>query len=195
MIDSAASKGEQTKQRMVEAAAALIEAQGYHATGLNQLIAASGAPRGSLYYHFPGGKEALAAAAIRWRAGELETSLRAALEAAPDTQAAMRLVIEALTTRLEGSQWTKGCPVATVALEVSDQEPTLREACREAYAAWQARLAEALIAEGVQPERADTCAEFMIEALEGALLFARLQRRRDPLDRLRDALPALLAHR
>ena len=67
------SKGERTRKKLVDTTAALLRCQGYHATGLSQIVAESGAPRGSLYFYFPGGKDDLAIAAIAassdaWRA-------------------------------------------------------------------------------------------------------------------------------
>jgi TetR/AcrR family transcriptional repressor of lmrAB and yxaGH operons len=190
------SKGEATRQRMIEAAASLIEDQGYHATGLNQILERSQTPRGSLYFHFPGGKEALCAAAITWRAAELEATLTHALDQAPSAQAAMLFIIDSLASRLQASAWTKGCPVATVALEASDEVPALRDAAAHAYASWQAHIAARLVRDGQPHDLAAQQAELMLAALEGALLLARVQQRRDPLDRLANMVPLLLvSHR
>ena len=60
-----ATKGERTRARLTAATAALLQKQGYHATGLAEIVATAGAPRGSVYFYFPGGKEALACAAIQ----------------------------------------------------------------------------------------------------------------------------------
>jgi TetR/AcrR family transcriptional regulator, lmrAB and yxaGH operons repressor len=186
------SKGEATRQRMIEACAALIEHQGYHATGLNQILRESQTPRGSLYFHFPGGKEELGAAAIAWRAADIEALLASALDHSPSAQSAMIRIISAMADRLQASDWTKGCPVATVALEASDEVPALQQAAAQAYARWQTLLAARLIADGHPEPMATQQAELAIAAMEGALLLARVQRSRAPLDRLASHVPLLL---
>ena len=58
------------RQRMIKSTARLFRRQGFHGTGLQQVLEASGAPRGSLYFHFPGGKEEIGETALTI-AGEL----------------------------------------------------------------------------------------------------------------------------
>ena len=57
-------RGDETRTKLVEAAATLFEERGYHAAGVKAILERAGAPRGSFYFHFPGGKEELAIAAI-----------------------------------------------------------------------------------------------------------------------------------
>ena len=146
---AATERGAATRQRLIAATAELIEAGGYRATGLLQVVARSGAPRGSLYFHFPGGKEELAAQAVAASAGALSQLIARELESDAPTAVAVAGLIDALADRLEGSGWSHGCPVATVALEVSADEPTLGAACRDAYVDWQALLAERLVRDGL----------------------------------------------
>jgi TetR/AcrR family transcriptional regulator, lmrAB and yxaGH operons repressor len=101
-------------------------------------------------------------------------------------------IISAMADRLQASDWTKGCPVATVALEASDEVPALQQAAAQAYARWQALLAARLIADGHPEPMATQQAELAIAAMEGALLLARVQRSRAPLDRLASHVPLLL---
>ncbi|NBC28744.1 MAG: TetR family transcriptional regulator, partial [Spirochaetes bacterium] len=72
--------GQHPKERFLEATARLLERQGYQSTGLNQVVRESGAPKGSLYYYFPGGKEELVADAVRHAAAPVTDRIRAAMD-------------------------------------------------------------------------------------------------------------------
>src|SRR5437773_2171867 len=132
------TKGEQTRKKLVDATADLMRRQGYHATGLAQIVEESGAPRGSLYFYFPGGKDELAiaaleAASVTWRARIDEVVARA-----PDPGAAVEAVCHLLADDLAASDFQHGCPVAAVALEATS-EP-VRAAIVAHYQAWRAAI-------------------------------------------------------
>src|SRR5687768_228214 len=118
-----------TRERFIDAASALLWRQGYGATGVKQLVDAAGAPFGSLYHHFPGGKEELAAAAIR-RSGDHYAAIVAdALGPAGDVVAAVANAFAEAGETLRRTGFADACPVATVALEVSSTSEPVREAC------------------------------------------------------------------
>lgn len=100
MTAAAPRKGERTRARLTEAAAALLRRQGYHATGLAEIVATAGAPRGSLYFHFPGGKEELVCAALADAGAAWRARLEAVIEAAPDVGAAVTAACELLAAEL-----------------------------------------------------------------------------------------------
>src|ERR1700759_124656 len=109
----------ETKERIIDASAELLRRQGYASTGVKQIVRAAKAPLGSLYHHFPGGKEELGAAAIR-RSGSLyELLIPAVFDPAPDLVSAVRLFFEGAAAHLEDSEYEDACPIATVALEES----------------------------------------------------------------------------
>ncbi|MEV4222544.1 MULTISPECIES: TetR/AcrR family transcriptional regulator [unclassified Nonomuraea] len=172
-------KGAETRLRILEATQELVEAGGYANAGLNQVIAASGAPRGSLYFHFPEGKDQLVGESIR-RAG-------AAIGSAFD-DLAVDEVLRLLGDRLEESGWRKGCPVATVALEMAAASDPLQQACSEVYTSWEAALRTRLAG---RPD-ADDLAVTVLALIEGALLLAKAHRSREPLDRVAAVLAGLL---
>lgn len=183
-------KGTQTRVRMLGAAQGLIESGGYHGAGLNQVLAASGAPRGSLYFHFPSGKDQLVAEALERAGQEISALVRDLADAGPDTAAVVGSLLDVLADRLETSGWSKGCPVATVALEVSASNETLRQVCAEVYRSWESTLEGRLAADG-HPAPQDT-ATAILALVEGALLLARVQRSREPFARVARAVAALL---
>lgn len=169
-----------TRRRMVTSAAELFRAQGYHATGLNQLVNAGGAPKGSLYFHFPGGKEQLAAEAIAHSAEHTAALLRDLLGSAPDGATAITRVVEALGRNLADTGYRCGCPIATVALDAGGSEP-IRQACTDGYTSWHAVITTYLTGQGVDAARAATLSTIALSAIEGALLLAKTQHDLAPL--------------
>src|ERR1700722_19697792 len=101
------------RERILETTATLLRRQGYHATGLNQIIDESQAPKGSLYHYFPGGKEELAAEAVQQAAIHNSGRVAMAVEAAGDTKGALRLVANAILEKLKESNFQEACPIST----------------------------------------------------------------------------------
>jgi TetR/AcrR family transcriptional repressor of lmrAB and yxaGH operons len=169
---------------MVRTAAELFRAQGYHATGVNQVLTEGGAPKGSLYFHFPGGKEQLAVEAVALAGNDLRDSLTAVLTAEPDPVKALAQALELLGAQLLASDFRSGCPIATVALDAAADSEPIRVACEEAYASWQSVIAAHLGDEDL--------ATVVLAAIEGALLLARTRRSLTPLHTVGARLGALL---
>ncbi|AKH83668.1 TetR family transcriptional regulator [Streptomyces sp. CNQ-509] len=187
-----AVKGAQTRARLVEAARTLVEARGYHGTGLNDVIAAGSAPRGSLYHHFPGGKDQLTAEALTVSGREITIVFADLADSAPDTRSLMESALSLLADRMEEAAYAKGCPVATVALEVSARNDALRQVCAEIYDRWQRVLADRLIADGRSPADAEDLACSLLALTEGALILSRTRRSRAPMEQARRTARALL---
>jgi len=190
--DRKAVKGRETRRRLVTAALSVFHAQGYRGTGLSQLVAESGFPRGSLYFHFPRGKEELAVAAIALAKDEIGAGIDAAFAAATDPAGALRLIADVFARELEASNYARGCPVTTVALEAGDDTPDLQAICADSYEDWLARIAAHLRAAGFAANRATRLAGFSFSAIEGALILARARRSRAPLDDVATELSFLL---
>ena len=180
-----------TRQRMLESAADLFHTQGYHATGLNQLLSAGGAPKGSLYFHFPGGKEQLAAEALTISAARLHDLLRQQLHSAPDPASAVRAVVDALARELETSGFQRGCPIATVAMDAGTESEPIRTACAEGYSSWHTVIEEYLVTQGFPPAEAARLSIIALTSIEGALMLAKLDRDLAPLRTVGDHLHEL----
>ncbi|MGW3963034.1 TetR/AcrR family transcriptional regulator [Amycolatopsis sp. NPDC005003] len=181
-----------TRQRMLDTAADLFQTQGYHATGLTQLTTAGGAPKGSLYFHFPGGKEQLAAEAVRLSSERTGTLLEAVLADAPDPATGIDRAVDALAGFLTESDFQRGCPLATVALDAAGASEPIREACVDGYASWHELLRGYLAGQGLSEERADDLATIVLAAIEGGLLLARTRRDLAPLRAVATHLHATL---
>lgn len=181
------------RPQLVAAATALLRRQGYAATSVGDVLAASGATNGSLYHHFPGGKEDLARAAVDTVGGQIEAGLRHVLaEADGDLLGALRTWIDGLVAALEDDP-RNGCPVAPTAIEAAGISESLRESAAGAFGRWTAALEEALAAAGRPDADAAARARVLLAAIEGALLLDRTAQTTEHLRALRAALPALLA--
>lgn len=169
------AKGSQTRDRVVRTAATLFQKQGYHATGVNQVLTESGAPKGSLYFHFPGGKEQLACESVAFAGDQLAEGISAVVQAAPDARAAILRLAELLARNLEESGYSKGCPVATVALDAATESEPIRKTCDTTYTGWLDRLSAHLAERGVPDDRSEALAILVLSSLQGALLLARVR--------------------
>ncbi len=176
---------------MVRTAAELFRAQGYHATGLNQVLAEGNAPKGSLYFHFPGGKEQLAVESLQRAGEELCAAIAEAMRSGADPAEALEKVLALLGDHLVATDFREGCPVATVALDAAAQSEPIRAACAGVYDAWQDLVSGHLRAAGV--DDADGLATTVVAAVEGAILLARTRRDVTPLQTVGTHLRALLA--
>ncbi len=170
-----------SKDRMVEATAELLRRQGYHATGLNQIVREAKAPKGSLYFHFPGGKEQLAAAALSRSGGVMKDELTAVVAKHRDPAAAVAAVIDYFADHLESTSFQMGCPIATVALEAAATSDELQAVCSRHYTEWQQLIAAYLGAHQLPPDDADELATTVLAVFEGGLLLSRAHRDTAPL--------------
>ncbi|MDX1694463.1 MAG: TetR/AcrR family transcriptional regulator [Ketobacteraceae bacterium] len=182
------SKGEQTRARVLQTTLDLMERQGFHNTGLQQIIKESGTPKGSLYFHFPEGKDQIAALALAQGAAIIQGLIEQAFAASRSPRQAMDMVVKGLTVRLVESDFCKGCPVATVALEIGDQHPLVKQACEAAYSHWLTVIANGLKAFGMSAAKARKEATLLLSGLEGALILAKVQRDTAPLKQVADAM-------
>lgn len=186
-------KGDATRARMIDAASEAFEREGFSGAGLAGILEASGAPRGSLYFHFPGGKEELAVASIEASSTRLALELASVLVDARSPEAGLAAVVRHLADRLEESGFEKGCPISSIVASSSAAPTVVREGVADALVNLEARLADYLIAHGRTQADARARATVVLAAIEGALLLARVRRSRAPLARIEAAIPSLLA--
>jgi len=176
------------RQRMIDSASVLIAKRGPQATSFSEVLEKSGAPRGSLYHHFPGGKEELVLASVG-AAGERAIASLDALEGRPATEVAEGY-LGRWRALLEASGFTAGCAVA--AITVAGESAEQQELAAGVFRAWEARLGGLLAAGGVPAARAPELATALIAAGEGAVILARAARSFEPFDRTAAALLALV---
>ena len=179
-----------TRRRMVVTTSKLLQKQGFHGTGLNQILAGAEAPKGSMYFHFPGGKSQLAAEAIAASGEYLERVLKAR-EGASGLESIDAYLVE-VADWLERTEFREGCPIATTALEVGATTPEIGDACSAAFEQLISRLGAWLEHDGFDARTAHERATLTYAAIEGALTFAKAKRSRQPLDQLRSQLPRVI---
>lgn len=172
----------QHKDGLVQTAAKLFREQGYSATGLNEILKKSGAPKGSLYYYFPAGKEALGAAAVTL-AGKVVSTTLLQLRSRSSNSAEF---IEQYCTLLEGwmktSNFKSGCPIATTLLETCPASEVIQKAGREVFENWVRIISDVFLDEGLGSEEARSRAVLIIAALEGGLILARASSSIEPIN-------------
>ena len=177
-----------SRDQIIETTCSLLEAQGFHATGLNQIIKESGAPKGSLYYYFPGGKEELAAEALERTGRLLAARIRQGLSKPTDAAEAVRKFVLVIAKNAEASGFRTGGPLMTVALETATSSPRLNAACRKAYQQLQAAFADKLVLCGYPSARAAELATFINAAIEGGIILSRTMHSAEPLRRVAQEL-------
>ncbi|QCD55697.1 TetR/AcrR family transcriptional regulator [Streptomyces hawaiiensis] len=170
-----------TRDRIVIAAARLLQRQGYVGTGIKQIAKEAEATLGSVYHFFPGGKEAVAVAAIKYSDREFAAVLRDALNSEEAPGAAVEACAGQLAEGLRASDWTDGCPVTAAALETLGTDSEIQQACADALRSWEQIVTERLLRSGFQVRDAGELATTIISALEGAEVTAQVNRSEEPL--------------
>jgi TetR/AcrR family transcriptional regulator, lmrAB and yxaGH operons repressor len=186
------SKDLDSKGKTVAAAANLFRRRGYFGTALQDILAAAGSPRGSLYFHFPDGKEQIGEAALSLAGDANAKAIAQAAAASESAELFLLRLIRGMAAHLEKSGFTDGCPIATTALETAAQSEALRGAARDAFQKWEAEIRRGLERFGVDPDDAEPIASCVLSQLEGALLLARTYRSLEPMRRAERVLTLLL---
>ncbi len=180
----------ETKQRILDSSGELFRRQGYIGTGVKQIVEEAGAPFGSLYHFFPGGKEELGAETIRRSGAIYGLLLGEFIEPEVDLVEGVRAFFAGAAETLIETDYADACPIATVALEVSSSSETLREACADVFNAWIAGGVERFALEGMPRERARAMVIQMLSSLEGAFVLCRALRSVEPLELAGEAIAA-----
>lgn len=182
-----------TRDLIIEAACDLLENQGFHATGISQIVKESGAPKGSLYHYFPAGKDEIAATAIEHAGRTVADRISAGLASSDDPAAAVRCFVAFIADQVEASGYRSGGPLTTVAMETATTNERLNGACREAYSrlqgAFEAKLAQA----GFADEQSRQLAMFITASIEGGIILCRTYHSGDPLRLVAAQLGYLIA--
>jgi AcrR family transcriptional regulator len=171
-----------TKERILDSTAALFMRYGYTGTGLKQIVADANAPFGSLYHHFPGGKQELGVEVIQ-RSGAMYGDLvMGVFDAAPDLLTGVRDCFAGAASVLVATNYADACPIETVALEVASSNETLRIATAEVFESWIAGATTRFRAAGLADAKARELSIAFISLLEGAFILCRSSRTTEALE-------------
>jgi len=192
--------GSDTREKLVESARALFWEQGYHATGIAQIVSKAGVRSGSLYHFFPTKEDLLAAVLERYREQLGPWLLDPVFSRIDDPIERIFGLLDGYRQGLLLSEFRQGCPIGNLALELSSSHPSARELLRENFDGWRDGVKACLDeAAGRLPEETDTreLATFVLVTMEGAVMLARTYRSLEPYDaavsRLRDHIERLVA--
>ena len=180
-----------TRERMILSTALLVRERGARATSIDDVLQHSGAPRGSIYHHFPGGRDELLREALAYAGEHVGRRLEAA-STAEDPLAAFDTFLDGYRRQLLATEHRAGCPVVAIAIEAREDDPSLQDQAAAIFARWQEATAASFAAAGIAEGRARALATMAIAALEGALVLSRAERSIEPLETVRDQLRAML---
>jgi TetR/AcrR family transcriptional repressor of lmrAB and yxaGH operons len=170
----------------------LLENQGASATGLSEIIRQSGAPKGSLYYYFPAGKEEIVSAAVLYAGRQVAERIRAQLAGELAPGPAVQAFIETIAQHVEASLFRAGGPLTTVAAETATTSPRINQACRQAYSLLKDAFQEKLVQSGRTPEEAERLAWGILAGIEGGTILSRTFHTGEPLRQVARQMGALL---
>ncbi len=170
-----------TRDQIIKTTSTLIENQGYHATGLNEIVKESGAPKGSIYYHFPAGKEGITAEAILYAGKIIAERIHTHLDSKIDPARAVQSFVEEIAYYVEVSGFQSGGPLTIVAAETATTNEKLNQTCREAYTMVREAFQSKLLESGISEERAANLSWMITSVIEGAIILSRTFHNGDPL--------------
>lgn len=170
-----------TRTRILTATGELFRRQGYNATSVKQVTVAAEAPFGSLYHHFPGGKQELAAEVLATSGLVYQQLFEAVWDEADGPGAAIGDFFDGAAEVLEQTGYVDACPIGTVALEVASTDDALRRVTHEVFLGWQASACTRLVAAGVPEGEAAALALSLIAAVEGGFMLSRAAQDPEPM--------------
>ncbi len=161
--------------------ARLIEKQGYHATGVNEIIRESGAPKGSVYYYFPEGKEQIGAEAILESGKVIAGRLRGLLDQFPSPAEAVQRFLIRMAENMESSGFGSGSPLTTASIETAMTSEPINQACRDAFELILSAFKDKFLAGGCTEIQATELALYVTTVVEGGILMSRTYHQAEPL--------------
>jgi TetR/AcrR family transcriptional repressor of lmrAB and yxaGH operons len=181
------------REQILQTTCNLLEKQGYYGTGLNEIVKESGAPKGSLYYYFPEGKEQITAEAVLQSGRAVSERIRAGLKVSSSAPKAIHDFILLVAENVERSGFAAGSPLTAVAMETATQSERINLACREAYGMLQSAFKEKLLQSGISDSKAEELATFVTASIEGGIILSRVSHTADPLRLVAKQLKTLLS--
>lgn len=180
-----------SREKILQAATRLFNIQGYHATGINQILKESDAPKGSLYYHFPNGKEQLAVEGVNQMATIVASDIQASLSNAPLVEG-IQNHIKSIAQHFDNTQQLVGIPIGLLAAETALKSEPLRNACLTAFEAWEKVYFDHIMKNGYEIEEAKRLSLAIISIIEGGITRSLLNKNGHPLQQIAHCIPSLL---
>jgi TetR/AcrR family transcriptional repressor of lmrAB and yxaGH operons len=185
------ARPDRSRPALLDNAAPLFRRQGYAATSVHQILEVAGVKSGSLYHHFPGGKQELAAAVVDIVGGDIERQLREFLESYLSVADIVDAWIDLMIAALSSDQ-RDGSPIEPIATESVNASPWLRDASARALSRWRIAVRDRLRVDSWSEPAAEQTALTMVALLEGALVLSRVAGDTAALNAARTAAHTLL---
>ncbi|MBK8700591.1 MAG: TetR/AcrR family transcriptional regulator [Saprospiraceae bacterium] len=179
-----------SREKLIALTAKLIREKGLTATGINEVLIGTGIPKGSLYHHFPGGKDELVSAALISYKDLLARSMTNHMKGKGDAVAGLEAVVDFFISELQDSGYVHGCPLATVALETAGINHAVSATCLEVMSGWVEKLDQYFTYKNCKAGK--EAAEDFIVRLEGAILLSKIYKDVRPLHRLKSQINSIL---
>ena len=189
----ASNKRGDTRTKMLVSAAQVMRERGAAGVTIDEVLARSGAPRGSVYYHFPDGRNQILTEALRYSGDSITSMIDDA--AGWGAKALLREFVEFWVRQLSDGNFTAGCPVVAAAIGSDDDDPKLSTDAGVILGRWCTALTRAFVNDGFDDAGAASLAVTSIAALEGAIVLCRSTRSADPLRQVGDQLEFLVKAR
>jgi TetR/AcrR family transcriptional repressor of lmrAB and yxaGH operons len=187
------AKTSSAREDMLTTAVDLFAARGYEGVGIAELLAKSGSPRGSLYFHFPGGKEQIGAEVVARVGAEVAARFRGLHDSGVDLATFIERVFKTTAKESKERNYTASCPMAAIATGFGNDNPKLAAAVRSAFSSWETEIRAAAEARGMSKDNADIFASAMLAAMEGAFVTSKALESSDPHKNASRAIKALAA--
>ena len=178
---------------MLSAAVELFRARGYEGVGVAELLTKANAPRGSLYFHFPGGKEQIGAEVVERVGAEVARRFQELGQSDVDMTTFIERVFKTTSKESRERDYTASCPMAAIATGFGADNPKLAAAVREAFLSWEREIAAAAQTRGMSEANAALFASAFLAAMEGAFIVSKAQRSSAPHINASRAMQALAA--
>lgn len=189
------TKKEHTKEIILQTASRLFQRQGYSATGVNQIIEESGTPKGSLYYHFPKGKEEIALEAINLMKQHVLEQTAKELSSTDNVIHAFQQHVNNIALVFDSPCSLDGLKIGLLAAETANTHEMLRLACEKTFKEWQDLYAEKLEQSGFETGKARELAVTINAMLEGATTLSLMSKNGDTLRLIANQIPTLLSNK
>lgn len=181
-----------TKSLIIDTATKLFQQKGYIGVGLNEILKECNISKGSLYHHFPKGKEELLIACLQNLKQAITIDIEKIFEHHPTTQDAAIAMIEKIIKNLEAEGTITGYTFSSIVSEMALLSDAVRNACGELYQEIESIYFNKLTADGFSEESAYSIALMMTASIEGGIMLCLTQKTSEPLKTISKALPNLL---
>ncbi|UPV79112.1 transcriptional regulator YxaF [Bacillus rugosus] len=185
------SRGD-SREKILHTASRLFQLQGYHATGLNQIVKESGAPKGSLYHFFPNGKEELAIEAVTYTGKLIEHLIQQSMDESSDPIEAIQQFIKKTASQFDNTESIQGIPVGLLASETALISEPLRTVCMKVFKSWEEVFARKLMENGCAEEEAHQLGMLINSMIEGGIMLSLTNKDKTPLLLIAEKIPVLV---